>query len=651
LTFPYETGKLANLEQEMIRLKIDILGVSETWWPGTGEFHSGKVKVFYSGNNTTNHRNGVAIIIAEKHKNCVKEFVPLSDRAMLLKLDAKPIAINIIQVYAPTADKNEDDIDKFYGEVLELLKYTKPHEINMIMGDFNAKVGVGKVENVVGAFALGNRNERGDRLIQFCQEENLTITNTWFDLPPRKLYTWKSPQDTPQNIVRNQIDYILINRRFKTSISRVSTYPGADVPSDHNLLLSKLKIKLSNNKVRKQLQHLDLDKLKNEETKMQLANELNENLRNMNSDQDINDQWNHLKNSVSSISKRVIGVAKYKVRKRWMTEEILQLMDKRREHRGKNSSEYRQIHRVIRSKIRQAKAAWLTRECEELENLNRVHDARALHKKVKEISGANRKITNATLANDQNQNETDPKEKRKIWEKYIENLFADDSRPAECIVVPTPQNPLSGPPITRDEIQKAVKSSKSGKAVGPDEIPAEIIKLLDENSLSQLEKIFNKIYDSGEYPKDFLKSNFIALPKKPRARQCKDHRLISIMSHALKIFLKIIHSRIYKKCEENMGREQFGFKDGLGTREALFCTQVLVQNCQDVKKDVFLCFIDYEKAFDRVQHEKLVEIMNNMGFDQKDTRCITNLYWNQTAVVQMKEGNTKEVKICRGVRQ
>ena len=65
------------------------------------------------------------------------------------------------------------------------------------------------------------------------------------------------------------------------------------------------------------------------------------------------------------------------------------------------------------------------------------------------------------------------------------------------------------------------------------------------------------------------------------------------MSHVLKVFLKIIHQRIYSECEIAMGELQFGFRENMGTREALFCVQILIQNCRDVQKDVSMCFVDY----------------------------------------------------------
>ena len=98
----------------------------------------------------------------------------------------------------------------------------------MIMGDFNAKVGNGTSGKTIGPFGLGKRNERGDRLIHWCEEKRLAVMNTWFDVHPRHRYTWVSPGDR----ARNQIDYILFSKRYRSAVSKVKMYPGADANSD-----------------------------------------------------------------------------------------------------------------------------------------------------------------------------------------------------------------------------------------------------------------------------------------------------------------------------------------------------------------------------------------------------------------------------------
>lgn len=123
------------------------------------------------------------------------------------------------------------------------------------------------------------------------------------------------------------------------------------------------------------------------------------------------------------------------------------------------------------------------------------------------------------------------------------------------------------------------------------------------------------------------------------------------MSHVLKIFLKIIHGRIFRKSEETISDSQFGFRNGLGTRDALFGMQVLTQRCLDVNTNVYACFIDFEKAFDKVQHVKLLSILRKAGIDGRDIRVIENLYWNQTANVKVDNAYSEGVTIRRGVRQ
>lgn len=180
-------------------------------------------------------------------------------------------------------------------------------------------------------------------------------------------------------------------------------------------------------------------------------------------------------------------------------------------------------------------------------------------------------------------------------------------------------------------------------------VHGEILKLMDPKILCRL---FNKIYDSGTFPKEWLRSTFIALPKKNKAHDCGDHRLISLMSHALKAFLRILHGRIYKKCEEHSGNTQFGFKSAMGTREAMYCIQLLTQKCYDQHKDVYIVFIDYQKAFDSIKHEHMLEVLQQIGLDAKDLRIIQNLYWNQTAVLRINNSLvTQELEITNGVRQ
>jgi len=123
------------------------------------------------------------------------------------------------------------------------------------MGDFNAEVGNSKHEMVVGPFGLGERNDQGQTLIQWCEEKDLVSMNTWFK-HHKRLYTWKSPGDQ----FRNQI---CINQRFRNRIKQCKTIPSADCNSDHVLLSANMECRLKKIKTTKNEPKLDFSILRN----------------------------------------------------------------------------------------------------------------------------------------------------------------------------------------------------------------------------------------------------------------------------------------------------------------------------------------------------------------------------------------------------
>ena len=126
----------------------------------------------------------------------------------------KPFNITVIQVYAPTSNAEETEVERFYEDLQDLLELTPKKDVLFIIGVWNAKVGSQETPWVTGKFSLGIQNEAGQRLIEFCQENALVIANTLFRQHKRRLYTWTSPDSQHQN----QIDYILCSQRWRSSI-------------------------------------------------------------------------------------------------------------------------------------------------------------------------------------------------------------------------------------------------------------------------------------------------------------------------------------------------------------------------------------------------------------------------------------------------
>ena len=156
-----------------------------------------------------------------------------------VRFQGKPFNITIIQVYAPTSNAEEAEVEQFYEDLQDLLELTPPKDILFIIGDWNAKEGSQETPGVTGKFGLGLWNEPGQKLIEFCHENALVIANTLFQQHKRS-YTWKSPDGQHQN----QIDYILCSQRWRSSTQSAKTRPRADCGSDHELHTAKFRLKL-----------------------------------------------------------------------------------------------------------------------------------------------------------------------------------------------------------------------------------------------------------------------------------------------------------------------------------------------------------------------------------------------------------------------
>ena len=147
------------------------------------------------------------------------------------------------QVYAPTTFVTE--AEQFYDDLQDLLQRPSKKNVLFIIRYRNAKRGSQEIPGVKGKFGHGVQNEAGQRLTEFCQNNALLISNTHFQKHKRWLYTWTSPDGQ----YRNEIDYFLCSWKWRSSIQSAKPKPGADCGSDHELLITKLRLKLK--KVRK----------------------------------------------------------------------------------------------------------------------------------------------------------------------------------------------------------------------------------------------------------------------------------------------------------------------------------------------------------------------------------------------------------------
>ena len=157
-----------------------------------GEFNSDDHYIYYCGQESL-RRNGVATMVSKRVRNAVLGCNLKNDRMISVRLQGKPFNITVIQVYAPTSNAGEAEVEWFNEDLKDLLELTPKKDVLFILGDWNAKVGSQETPGVTGKFGLGMWNEAGQRLMEFFQENALIIANTLFQQHKRRLYTWTSP--------------------------------------------------------------------------------------------------------------------------------------------------------------------------------------------------------------------------------------------------------------------------------------------------------------------------------------------------------------------------------------------------------------------------------------------------------------------------
>jgi len=349
---------------------------------------------------------------------------------------------------------------------------------------------------------------------------------------------------------------------------------------------------------------------------------------------DIETRWQKLKESILHGAKKVIGVkGKKREKKPWITEQLIDKMEERRKWKNVNGEEgrrkYRQLNNELRRMSDRAKEQWLIDRCTEIEKLEENGQVDVMYRKVKELTDSDARPRGIAAVMDRDGNLlTSMDDIKRRWKTYIEDLYNKQDKPIEDLYnkqdKPTEFGLESekqvleddiGPEVLNIEVEESIRTLTRRKAEGMDGIPAEFVISLHGEVKEKFVELCQLIYRDGVWPKDFLQSVMIPIEKKKNAVRCEDFRTISLISHASKVVLRILAKRIESKSEEFLGKDKFGFRSGRGTRDAIGVMRCLSERSMEFNQDLYVCFIDYEKAFDRVNWRKLMEILHNIGVD------------------------------------
>ena len=202
------------------------------------------------------------------------------------------------------------------------------------------------------------------------------------------------------------------------------------------------------------------------------------------------------------------------------------------------------------------------------------------------------------------------------------------------------------PDILEYEVKWALEIITVNKSSGGDGILVALFQILKNDAVKVLYSICQQIWNTQHWPQDWKRSVFIPIPKKGNAKECSNYHTIALITHAS----KILQARLQQYMNHELPDVQAGFRIGRGTRDQITNICWTIKKAREFQKNICFCFIDYTKAFDFVDHNKLWKILQEMGIPDHLTCLLRNLYAGQEATVRTGHGPMDWFQIGKGIR-
>ena len=373
----------------------------------------------------------------------------------------------------------------------------------MVQGDWNAKIGEDAYENWIGTcgrYCNTKSNEKGLRLLEFASYNDLMLANTYGPHKASRRATWHSPNGK----YHNQIDYIMLRKRFRSSvnIAKTRSFPGADIGSDHELVMMTFKLHL---KRVKKLGHVwikfDLEKLNDPEVAEAFHAMIGGKfaaLTIVDADCTAMDTLiNTFNTAVTNTASETLGKHR-PVKKPWVTADLLDLCDNQRELKKKKKDaegvrHYRAANQEIKKGMKKAKMNWIEEQCQDIKDSMKKNNSKKKSQLVKDLTSTKQGRT-TTIEDKYGKYLTE--EQR--WFEYCSELYNYRATGDPEVLNVPPATDNDNYPILREEVEAAVKSLKKGKSAGADNVPAELVQAGGEAMINALLTICNKIWHTGE---------------------------------------------------------------------------------------------------------------------------------------------------------
>ncbi|KAK3514502.1 hypothetical protein QTP70_018662, partial [Hemibagrus guttatus] len=606
----------------MERRKVDILCVQETRWKGSKARSIGAgFKLFYYG--VDSKRNGVGLVLKEEFVRNVLEVKRVSDRVMSLKFEIEGVMLNVVSGYAPQVGCELEEKERFWSELDEVMESIPTGERVVIGVDFNGHVGEGNRgdEEVMGKFGVKERNLEGQMVVDFAKRMDMAVVNTYFQKREEHRVTYKSGGR------RTQVDLILCRRGNLKEISDCKVVVGESVARQHRMVVCRMTLMVCKTKRSK----IEIEKktkwwkLKKEEC----CEEFRQKLRQALGGQVVlPDDWETTAEVIRETGRKPSG--------KWD-------MDRTEENRQEYKDSQRRVKREVPKAKQKAYDELYTR-------LDTREGEKDLYRLARQRDRDGKDVQQVRVIKDRDGRVLTSEESvQRRWKEYFEELMNEENEREKRVEgVNSVEQKVEK--IRKDEVRKALKRMKSGKAVGPDDIPVEVWTCLGEAAVEFLTSLFNRVLESERMPEEWRRSVLVPIFKnKVDMQSCSNYRGIKLMSHTMKLWERVVEARLRKVVE--ICEQQYGFMPRKSTTDAIFALRILMEKYRDGQRELHCVFVDLEKAYDRVPREELWYCMRKSGVAEKYVRVVQDMYEKSRTVVRCAVGQTEEFKVEVGLHQ
>ncbi|KAK3535532.1 hypothetical protein QTP70_016802 [Hemibagrus guttatus] len=593
----------------MERRKVDILCVQETRWKGSKarSIRAG-FKLFYYG--VDSKRNGVGVVLKEEFVRNVLEVKRVSDRVMSLKLEIEGVMLNVVSGYAPQVGCELEEKERFWSELDEVMESIPTGERVVIGADFNGHVGEGNTgdEEVMGKFGVKERNLEGQMVVDFAKRMDMGVVNTYFQKREEHRVTYKSGGRRTQ--------------RSKIEIEKKTKWW----------------------------------KLKKEEC----CEEFRQKLRQALGGQVVlPDDWETTAEVIRETGRKVLGVSSGRRKEDketwWWNEEVQDSVQRKRLAKKKwdmdRTEENRQEYKEVKCRVKREVSEAKQKAYDELyTRLDTREGEKDLYRLARQRDRDGKDVQQVRVIKDRDGRVLTSEESvQRRWKEYFEELMNEENEREKRVEgVNSVEQKVDK--IRKDEVRKALKRMKSGKAVGPDDIPVEVWKCLGEAAVEFLTSLFNRVLESERMPGEWRRSVLVPIFKnKGDVQSCSNYRGIKLMSHTMKVWERVVEARLRKVVE--ICEQQYGFMPRKSTTDAIFALRILMEKHRDGQRELHCVFVDLEKAYDRVPREELWYCMRKSGVAEKYVRVVQVMYERSRTVVRCAVGQTEEFNVEVGLHQ